>query len=117
MGILIRFAVTFVAVFVTSLIVPDMLRYDSLGSLALFAAVLAVTNALVRPVVLLLTCPIQILTLGLASLVVNALLLLLAAGLADRLGAGIHIGGFLNAFVAALILSVVGWVISLAIHD
>jgi putative membrane protein len=113
MGILIRFAVTFVAVFVTSLIVPDMLRYDSLVSLAIFAAVLAVINALVRPVVMLLTCPIQILTLGLATLVINALLFLLAAGLVP----GVAVGGFFNAFVAALIVSVVGWVISLAIHD
>ncbi|HEV8635282.1 MAG TPA: phage holin family protein [Chloroflexota bacterium] len=113
MGILIRFAVTFVAVFVTSLIVPNMLRYDNLGSLAIFAAVLAVINALVRPIVILLTCPIQILTLGLASLAVNALLFLVAAGLVP----GVEVGGFVNAFVAALIVAVVGWVISLVIHD
>jgi putative membrane protein len=113
MGILIRFAVTFVAVFVTSRIVPDMLTYDSLGSLAIFAAVLALINALVRPVILLLTCPIQLVTLGLASLVVNALLFLLAAGLVP----GVQVGGFVNAFVAALIVGIVGWVISLVVRD
>ncbi|HEY3079432.1 MAG TPA: phage holin family protein [Chloroflexota bacterium] len=112
MGILIRFAVTFVAVFVTTLLVPNILTYDRLESLAIFAAVLALLNALVRPVVILLTCPIQILTLGLASLVVNALLFLLAANLV-----GIQVGGFWNAFVAALIVGVVGWAISLVVHD
>jgi len=112
MGILIRFAVTFVAVFVTTLLFPSILTYDRLESLALFAAVLAVLNALVRPVVILLTCPIQILTLGLASLVVNALLFMFAASLV-----GIQVGGFWNAFVAALIVGVVGWAISLVVHD
>jgi putative membrane protein len=112
-GILIRFAVTFVAVFVTTLILPNLLTYDSLGSLAVFAGVLALLNALVRPVVLLLTCPIQIVTLGLAALVVNALLFLLA----DALATGVRVGGFWNAFVAALIVAVIGWAISLVVRD
>jgi putative membrane protein len=112
-GILIRFAVTFVAVLVTSQLVPNLLSYDSLVSLAIFAAVLALLNALVRPVILLLTCPIQILTLGLAALVVNALLFLLA----DMFATGVEVGGFWNAFIAALIVGIVGWVISLVVHD
>ena len=113
MGLLIRFAVTFVAVFVTSRLLPDLIQFSDLSTLLLFAIVLAVINALVRPLVLLLTCPIQILTLGLAALVVNALLFLLAASLVP----GVQVDGFWNAFVAALIVSVVGWGISLVVHD
>jgi len=112
-GLLIRFAVTFVAVFVTSRLLPDLIQFSDLSTLLLFAIVLAVINALVRPLVLLLTCPIQILTLGLAALVVNALLFLLAASLVP----GVQVDGFWNAFVAALIVSVVGWGISLVVHD
>ena len=109
MGILIRFAVTFVAVFATSAIVPDMLQYDSIANLAIFAAALAIINAFVRPIVMMLTCPIQMMTLGLASLLINALLFLVAAGLVP----GVQVGGFVNAFIAALIVSLVSWGISI----
>ena len=109
MGILIRFAVTFVAVFVTTQILPGALRFEGIGQIALFAAVLALINAFVRPIVMMLTCPIQLMTLGLASLLINALLFLVAAGLVP----GIQVGNFVNAFVAALIVSLISWGISI----
>jgi putative membrane protein len=108
LGILIRFAVTFVAVFATTFIVPGALQFQSTGEIAIFAAVLAIINALVRPIVMLLTCPIQMMTLGLASLLINALLFLVAASLA-----GVQTGSFLNVFVAALIVSLISWAISI----
>jgi putative membrane protein len=108
LGILIRFAVTFVAVFVTTQILPGALRFDGIGQIALFAAVLALINAFVRPIVMMLTCPIQMMTLGLASLLVNALLFLGAAALT-----GVETGGFVTVFIAALIVSLISWGISI----
>ena len=108
MGILIRFAVTFVAVFATTLILPGALRFDGVGQIAIFSAVLAVINAFVRPIVMLLTCPIQMMTLGLASLLINALLFLGAAALT-----GVETGNFLTVFIAALIVSLISWGISI----
>ena len=108
MGILIRFAVTFVAVFVTAQILPGALRFEGIGQIALFAAVLAIINALVRPIVMMLTCPIQLMTLGLASLLINALLFLGAAALT-----GVETGNFLTVFIAALIVSLISWGISI----
>ena len=110
MGILIRFVVSFVAVFLTSLILPPSLFHiESLQSAAIFALVLAIVNALIRPVVLLLTCPVQLLTLGLSALIINALLFWLASSLV----AGVQVGGFVGAFVAAIVVSIVSWGVSL----
>jgi putative membrane protein len=108
LGILIRFAVTFVAVLATTFIVPNAVNFQDTTQMAIFAVVLAVINAVVRPIVLMLTCPIQLLTLGLASLLVNALMFFLAATLV-----GVQTGGFLNVFVAALIVSLISWGISI----
>lgn len=111
MGILIRFAVTFVAVFATAQIIPDALQTRDLGQIAIFSVVLALINAFVRPIVLMLTCPIQLLTLGLASLLVNALLFFGAAALT-----GVQTGSFLTVFIAALIVSLISWGISIFVR-
>jgi putative membrane protein len=71
------------------------------------AGVLALVNALVRPVLTMLTCPLVLLTLGFFTLVINALMLMLTGWLSGRLGLGFAVGGFLPAFWGALIISVV----------
>jgi putative membrane protein len=71
------------------------------------AAALGLVTAFVRPVLKLLTCPLILLTLGLFTLVINALMLLLAAKLAEAFGAGFHVGGLWPAFLGGLIVSVV----------
>jgi putative membrane protein len=111
LGILIRFAVTFVAVLATTYILPGALRFEGIGQIALFAAVLALINAFVRPIVMMLTCPIQLMTLGLASLLINALLFLGAAALT-----GVETGSFLTVFIAALIVSLINWAISVVVR-
>lgn len=118
MGILIRFVVTFAAVFVADLILPaDLFQIENMAAGFLFAVVLATVNALIRPVVLLLTCPIQLLTLGLASLVVNALMFLLAERVASLFQSGVVVGGFLGAFVGAIVVGLIGWGISLVVKN
>jgi len=81
------------------------------------ALIFGLVNALVRPLIALLTCPLIILTLGLFVLVINALMLLLAAWLGSTLGVGFHIRGLGCALLGALVISVVSWALSLLVHS
>jgi putative membrane protein len=76
------------------------------------ALVFGVLNVLVRPVLMILTCPMIILTLGLFLFVLNAVMLLLTSAASDRLGLGFHVSGFKAAFIGALVVTVVSWVLS-----
>ncbi len=82
---------------------------DSAGTLVLAGLLLGVVNAVVRPIVIVLTLPFTVLTIGFFLLVVNAAML----GLVAWLLPGFHVIGFWAAFLAALIVSVTGWIASL----
>jgi putative membrane protein len=77
------------------------------------ALVFGLVNVLVRPVVKLLTLPLLILTLGLFTLVVNALMLHLTDGLSDALGLGFHVAGFWPAFWGGLVISIVSFALNI----
>ena len=102
MGLIIRWLLNTLALFVVAHVVPHF-SYTSLLSLAIAAAVLGLLNALVRPVLFLLTLPITVLTVGLFLLVLNAVML----ELTDWLVPGFAIDGFGWAIVGALVLSLV----------
>ncbi len=85
--------------------------------LALVALIFGLVNALIRPVVALLTCPLIILTLGLFTLVINAVMLLLASWIAGLLGIGFAVDGFWPAFWGGLVISIVSFVLSLVVHE
>jgi putative membrane protein len=74
-------------------------------------------NAIIRPVLKILTFPIIIVTLGIFALVINGLMLLLTSALSDALGLGFHVSGFWAAFWGALVVSVVSTLLSLMIGD
>jgi len=82
------------------------LRVDDPATLILAAILLGIVNAIVRPVAIILTFPLTLVTLGLFLLVVNAAML----GLVAALLPGMSIGGFWAAFLAALLVSVVSWI-------
>ncbi len=82
------------------------LAIEGPATLLLAAALLGIVNAIVRPVAILLTLPLTLLTLGLFLLVVNAAML----GLVAALLPGMAIAGFWAAFWAALIVSFVSWI-------
>lgn len=109
---LIHWAVTFLAVLVTAWTLPAILQSQDLFSLAIFALVLAVLNALVRPVLIVLTLPLSCLTLGLFSLVINGLIFWFGTLLAP----GVRVAGFVEAFVAALVVSIVSTIIGTILH-
>lgn len=111
---LVSLIVSAIAAYVTALIVPGItFRGDNkaLGSLA-FAVMLAVVNALVRPVLAFLGAPLTFVTFGLFSFVINAVALLIASSLGKALGGdGIEVDGFAPALVGAVVLAIVNTVI------
>ena len=104
-----RWVVTTGALFLAVSIVPG-LHFDTTGGgilrLFLVAAVFGVVNALVKPLLSILTCPLIILTFGLFTLVVNALLLELTGWLSTRWGLGFGVGGFWPAFWGGLVVGI-----------
>ena len=89
-------------------------RADRILTLLLVALIFGVVNEIVRPVVAFLSLPLYLLTLGLFYFVVNALMLLLTSALADALDVGFDVDGFWTAVFAAIVITLVGWVIGLA---
>ncbi|MBA2945416.1 phage holin family protein [Streptomyces himalayensis] len=94
---------------------------DSTGSkvltLIIVALLFGLVNFLVKPVVKVLTFPLFILTLGLITLVVNALMLLLTSWLAGKLDVSFHVEGFWTAVLGGLIISVVSWALNVVLPD
>jgi putative membrane protein len=90
---------------------------DRLSTLVLVAVVFGVVNAVVRPVVKLLSLPFIILTLGLLIFVINALMLLLTSWLSRQLGLGFHVDGFWTAVLGGLVVMVATWILELLIPD
>lgn len=106
-GLLIRWAIVALGLWIASALVSGI-RIDDTGTLILSAAVLGIVNAVVRPIVILLTLPLTVLTLGLFLWLVNAAML----GLAAKLVAGFHVAGLGSALLGSLLISVTGWIAS-----
>ena len=117
-SLLIRFIVTFIAVYIAAQILPTYFTTGTPTDGLIFALVLAALNTAVRPIVLALTCPLQITTLGLITLVINAGMFLLAGTLANALGAsGLRVDGFVGAFLAALVVSIISTLVSVFVKE
>ncbi len=120
MKLLIRWAIAGLALFVAAWLVPGIHVDDTMGwvAYAVMAIILGLVNAIVRPVLKLLTCPLIILTLGLFILVINGITLLLASAIAvNWLGVGFYIDGFWDAVLGALIVSVITVILSALIKE
>jgi putative membrane protein len=103
---LVRWIVTTVAVWVATCL--GALQFGSDRCLLGTALVLGIVNAVVRPIVLLLSLPFIILTLGVGILILNALLLMLVSVLVPCF----HVASFGHAFMGAIIISLVSWILS-----
>lgn len=117
MRFLIRLLISAAALWVATKIVPGVSYSGEPIYLILVALVFGLLNALVRPVLALLTCPLLILTLGLFTFVINALVLWLTGALSGKLGLGFHVDGFWPAFLGALVVSIVSFLLSVLIPD
>ena len=104
--LLTRWLVITVAILVAATILRKGIHVDSLTTAIIAAAILGIINAFLRPVLLILTLPLTILTLGVFTFVLNAFMLLLVAYFVP----GLEIDGFSWAFLGALIISIVSWI-------
>lgn len=103
-GFLVRMLITAIALWLAAVIVPGM-ALSGIGTVLGAALVLGIVNAFVRPLVILLTLPLTILTLGLFLLVVNAMML----GLVSVVFQGFTLGGFWSAIFGAIFVSIFSW--------
>ena len=102
-----------VALWSAAAIVPGLEFDGGLGRLLLVAAVFGVVNSTLRPLLTVLTCPLIVLTLGLFTLVINALMLLVTGWLSESWNLGFTVTGFWAAFWGGLAVGLVSLVLSM----
>jgi putative membrane protein len=118
--LVIRWLINFLALFAAAWLVPGITVDDSGGwaVFAIMAIILGLVNAVLRPLLKLLTCPLILLTLGLFSLVINAFTLWLSSRIAvNWFDVGFYVDGFWAAFWGALVVSIVSLVLSAILID
>jgi putative membrane protein len=113
MKLLIRLFINMVAILAIAYLFPGMVWVDSLWSALGAAFLLGIVNAVIRPIFILLTLPLTLVTLGLFLLVINALMLWLVAGLVG----GFHVSGFWGAFFGSILISLVSWILTRLIKN
>jgi putative membrane protein len=119
---LIKVVITAIALWVATVFVDGLeVTADTtakrVGTLLAVAVIVGIINAFLKPIIKMLGCAFYVLTLGLFALVVNALLLELAAWVAGRLDLPFDVSGFWAAFWGAIIIGVVSWLLDLVIPD
>lgn len=124
MKLLIKALITAVAVWVATLLIPGI-QLNAHGltgkitTLVAVALIFGIVNAVLKPIAKAVGCLAYAVTLGLISIVVNGLLFWLTSWIIDKLTRGtppFHISGFLAAVLGALLVGVVGWVLSLILE-
>jgi putative membrane protein len=117
MKLLLRWLFAAIAIFVAVKLLPGIYFNGPWWQLGIVALIFGLLNALVRPVLTLLTCPLIILTLGLFTLIINATMLWLTAQAADALGINFRVNGFWSAFWGGLVISIISCLLNLLIND
>jgi putative membrane protein len=112
MGLLIRWLIVTVAIILASYLL-DGIEIKNFFSAFFAAAALGILNALFRPILIVLTLPINILTLGLFTFLINALMLKMASGIIP----GFEVHGFWTAIFGSLIISTISWLLNAFISD
>jgi len=112
MGFLLRVIVNALAIMLAASIVPGI-SVDGVVPALVGGLLLGLVNAVVRPVLIILTLPITLITLGLFLLVLNGLCFWLVASIVK----GFYVAGFWSAFLGALIVSIVSWTLTALISD
>lgn len=117
MRFVIRLLISAAALWAATQVVPGVHYRGDLVYLLAVALVFGVVNALARPLLVLLSCPMLILTLGLFILVINAFVLWMTSALAGKLHLGFHVDGFWAAFLGGLVVSIVSFALSVLMPD
>jgi putative membrane protein len=119
MKLVIRWVVSTLALFAAAYLIPGIRVEDPSAWMvyALMALILGLVNAVIRPLLKLLSCPLIFLTLGVFVLVINGASFLLAARIAEALGVGFYVDGFWSALLGALIVSVISVFFNIFLKD
>lgn len=122
MRILLSIIVNAVALWIAAALVPGVSlaggdTQETIVTALLVGALFGVVNAVIKPIVMLLSLPLLVLTLGLITFVVNALLLLLTAWLAGELDLAFEVEGFVAALLGAFVVSLVSWGLGMLARD
>jgi len=111
--ILLRWIITTIAVLATTWIIPGI-EIEGNGIVVAMAAalILGLVNAIIRPILILLSCGCIAITLGLFLLVVNAATLWLASWFSQLFGIGFYVDGFFPALFGSIVISLISWLLS-----
>ncbi|HEY6344019.1 MAG TPA: phage holin family protein [Bryobacteraceae bacterium] len=119
MKLLIRWVITSLSLVVAAWMVPGIhVQSNAVTAFAAMAIILGLVNAVVRPLLKLLSCPLILLTFGLFVLVINGVTLWLASAIAvNFLHVGFYVNGFYAALFGALIVSVVSTILTILVRE
>ena len=112
MGIFIRWLILTVSIIITAYLL-DGIRVSGFFSAFSAAAILGILNAFLRPILFILTLPLNIVSLGLFTFVINAILLMMVQGVIP----GFQIHGFWSAIFGSLLISLVSWILTSFINE
>ncbi len=115
-SLLLHWLLNAASLWVAAALIPGLDFYGGPGRLLLVAAVFGLINSTVRPLLTILTCPLIVLTLGLFTLVINALMLMATGWLPESWNLGFVVSGFWAAFFGGLVVGLVSLVLSMALR-
>lgn len=113
-SLVIRFVITAVGLWVAAYLINGITLTNDVVGLVIVALILTAINMVIKPIVDLFTCPFYIITLGLFTLVVNALMLMLTSALS---GGRFLVDGFLPAFLGGIVISLVSTFLSIVLSN
>lgn len=116
-SLLIRWLINTLAIYVAIRLVPGVHYVGGPAGLIIVALLFGLVNATLRPLLTLLTCPLVLVTLGFFLFVINGMLLMFTAWLSRQFDIGFSVDGFGSAFLAGLLISIVSFILSLAVGE
>lgn len=114
---ILRWAINAVGLYAAVWVVPGIEYLGDWTGILWLALIIGLLNALVRPLLKFLTCPLIVLTLGLFTIVINTGMLLLTRTIGQSFGIGLSVDGFWSALLGSLVMSVVSIVMSVIFRD
>jgi len=113
MKFIIRLLINAIALAVISKLAVAGVHANSIQALVIGAIVLGIANAIIKPILIVVSCPLEVLTLGLFTLVINALIFYFVLNLVGDW----VIPSFMSAFWAALVMSIISWILSMVLGE
>lgn len=115
MRFILRLLITAAALWASVQVIPGITYTGEWTGLLLVALVFGLVNAVIRPILLKLSCPLVLLTLGLFVFVLNALMLWLTAALSGALGINFHVAGFIPALLGGIVVGIVSTLLTIVV--